>query len=67
MNPVEGVLRFFEYTHLPHKLQNVSQPYHDLAHNLEQAIEHSPELTVALRKLLESKDAAVRAKLIESE
>lgn len=57
-----AVLRFFAYDHLPLALQNVSRPFHDLAWLLAGYLE-GPELTVALRKLLESKDAAVRAAL----
>jgi hypothetical protein len=34
-----------------------------LAHRIVEELPRNPERTVALRKLLESKDAAVRAKL----
>ena len=61
MNPaIEHVLKFFVYEHLPEHLQKVSKPFHDLAHSTVEAVPHGPELTVALRKLLEAKDAAVR-------
>jgi hypothetical protein len=56
----EGVLRYFDYEHLPAHLQEVSKPFGDLARDLAQKLD-GPELTVALRKLLEAKDAAVRA------
>lgn len=58
------VLRYFEYAHLPPALGEISRDFHDLAHRLA-ASEHADpaELTVALRKLLEAKDAAVRAML----
>ena len=59
-NPIQ---RFFSYRHLPHDLQIVSQPFHQLAYLLAKELPRSPELSVALRKLLESKDAAVRAAL----
>lgn len=58
-----SMLKWFEYSHLPDLLQAVSSPFHDLAHHLCTTIEPGPELDVALRKLLEAKDAAVRAKL----
>jgi hypothetical protein len=69
--PIEGVLRFFAYDHLPEHLQAVSQPFSELAHQIadrsrsdwEQVAADGPETTVALRKLLEAKDAAVRAVL----
>ncbi|MFE1350036.1 hypothetical protein [Streptomyces sp. NPDC058757] len=61
---VASVLRHFAYSHLPEPLREVSQPFHDLAHALAARPDlDGPELTVALRKLLESKDAAVRAAL----
>lgn len=57
------MLRWFAYDHLPEHLQRVSQPFWQLATHITHEIERSPERTVALRKLLESKDAAVRAAL----
>lgn len=59
----EPILRFFEYAQLPPDLQAVSRPFCDLAHNLVRTLPRSAERTVALRKLLEGKDAAVRAAL----
>ncbi|WP_328846110.1 hypothetical protein [Streptomyces sp. NBC_00258] len=61
---VSGILRYFEYSHLPPVLRGVSSRFHALAWALvEEEFLEGPELTVALRKLLESKDAAVRAAL----
>jgi hypothetical protein len=57
------ILRYFEFTHLPPRLQAVSMPFSELAHRLNTMLPPGPETTVALRKLLESKDAAVRAAL----
>ena len=58
------LLGFFEYKHLPEKLQAVSKPFHDLAYNVaSMETKHGAELTVGLRKLLEAKDAVVRAAL----
>lgn len=62
----ERMLKFFEYSHLPGPLQSISQYFHTLAHKLVDQIQPGPERTVALRKLLESKDCAVRAKLEEN-
>ena len=59
--PTEHILQFFEYEHLRQPLQNVSKPFCELAHQMVEALPRNPERTVALRKLLESKDAAVRA------
>jgi hypothetical protein len=60
---VESILQFFSYAHLPAELQAVSQTFYDLACRIVQSLPRNPERTVALRKLLEAKDAAVRAKL----
>ena len=60
---VAHVLQFFEYAHLPLHLQEISKAFHVHAHWLARAVPAGPELTVALRKLLEAKDAAVRANL----
>jgi hypothetical protein len=73
----EHILQFFSYEHLPPKLQAVSKPFCDLAHAVVKGdnvpetgtvtiggpLPRNPERTVALRKLLEAKDAAVRALL----
>jgi hypothetical protein len=61
--PEDRMLKWFAFAHLPEHLQLVSKPFGELAVLMTQTIESSPERTVALRKLLESKDAAVRAKL----
>ena len=60
----EQILQFFVCGHLPEKLQKVSAPFGDLAlMTMMATLPRNPERTVALRKLLESKDAAVRAAL----
>jgi hypothetical protein len=58
---MEHIEQFFAYAHLPKALQDVSRPFHDLAVDILADIPRNPERTVALRKLLEAKDAAVRA------
>lgn len=57
------ILRFFDYDHLAPPLQLASRPFYDLAHYLDQSLQDSAEKSTALRKLLEAKDAAVRASL----
>jgi hypothetical protein len=59
----EPMLQFFEYAHLPPKLQAISKPFGDLASDIVANLPRNPERTVALRKLLEAKDCAVRAAL----
>lgn len=62
MEPTEHISQFFAYAHLPAHLQEVSKPFSDLS-EIVLTLPRNPERTVALRKLLEAKDAAVRAKL----
>lgn len=57
----DHIMQFFAWQHLPPHLQAVSQPFGELAEKIEATIPRNPERTVALRKLLEAKDAAVRA------
>lgn len=59
-----SIIKYFEYAHLPEPLKKISKPFCELANELASNPNlDGPELTVALRKLLESKDAAVRAAL----
>jgi hypothetical protein len=57
------IMRYFEYAHLPEKLQAVSKPIGDIAKQMEESLPDGPEKSVGLRKLLEAKDAFVRAAL----
>lgn len=69
-------MQFFSYEHLPPHLAAVSKPFADLARaivgdeagmpagtSIQFPLPRNPERTIALRKLLEAKDAAVRARL----
>jgi hypothetical protein len=60
---VDPVLHFFHYSHLPPRLQATSRNFFLLAAWCVTTLPRSAERTVALRKLLEAKDAAVRANL----
>jgi hypothetical protein len=62
------ILQDFGYHHLPERAQAISRPFCELAKALTdptqpEHVPRNPERTVALRKLLEAKDAAVRAAL----
>ena len=57
------IYQFFDYRHLSVVLAQVSEPFADLAARLITRAGQSPETSVALRYLLEAKDAAVRAAL----
>lgn len=59
------LLQFFQYAHLPENLQRVSLPFCELAQKIDKELPMNAEKTVALRKLLESKDCAVRAILFK--
>lgn len=61
----EPILQFFAHEHLPEHLAAVSKPFGDLARFIVDNLPRNPERTVALRKLLEAKDAAVRAALFK--
>jgi hypothetical protein len=62
----EPLLQFFAYAHLPEHLQKISEPFSVLARSIVETAPRNPERTVALRKLLESKDCAVRAMIWKS-
>lgn len=62
-DPVDHVMQFFAYEHLPPKLQEVSKPFCDLAAHIVATVPRNPERTKSLNDLLTSKDAAVRATL----
>ena len=59
----ERMLKWFAYKHLPGDLQSMSKLFHGAAVAIIEGAKPGPERTVALRKLLEAKDAAVRAKV----
>lgn len=58
----EDMLRYFAFQHLPDgPMRETSRMFCHLAYMVVRTLPRSPERTVALRKLLEGKDAAVRA------
>lgn len=65
MNDAEPIIQFFAFAHLPPRLQEVSRPFGEMAERIVATLPRNPERTVALRKLLEAKDAAVRALLFK--
>ena len=54
------ILKYFKYDHLTEHLKEVSKPFCELAEKIEETLPNGPEKSTALRKLLESKDCAVR-------
>jgi hypothetical protein len=65
MESPDPILRFFKFDHLSLPLQAKSKPFCELASWIVETLPRNAERTVALRKLLEAKDAAVRAGLPE--
>ncbi len=57
------IMKYFEYAHLPERLQSVSRPIGELAQRLDGELPDGPEKSAGLRKLLEAKDCMVRAAL----
>jgi hypothetical protein len=60
---MDRMLQFFKYDHLPGHLAAVSQPFCEIAKWIVETLPQNAERTVALRKLLEAKDCAVRSLL----
>tara|TARA_R110000772_G_scaffold159223_1_gene270382 strand:+ start:1274 stop:1465 length:192 start_codon:yes stop_codon:yes gene_type:complete len=54
----EQVSKLFAYAHLPPHLQEISQPYHQMAMQLQDRFP-SAEGTLAIRKLWEAKNLVV--------
>lgn len=61
----EPIVQFFSFAHLPEHLARVSSGFASVAVGIVGTLPRNPERTVALRKLLEAKDAAVRAVLFK--
>lgn len=65
------MMQHFATNHLPAHLREISKPFSELADLVvdwsAEGLMDPEETTVALRKLLESKDAAVRAAVVGSD
>lgn len=59
----DPILKYFDYAHLPEHLREVSETFADQAMTILTYCPRNPERSVALRKLLEAKDCAVRSML----
>lgn len=55
------IMKYFEYSHLPVHLQEVSKPVGDLGKVMDDLLPDCAEKSAGLRKLLEAKDCFVRA------
>lgn len=63
MSQSDRLMRYFDFLHLPVELQHVSRHFYTLAEIVCNTVPDGPEKMVCLQKLLEAKDAAVRAAL----
>lgn len=57
------LLKFFAFTHLPPSLAEISKPFSELAHRMDDLLPEGEEKNAMMRKLLEAKDCAVRSLL----
>lgn len=57
----DPILKFFSYEHLKEPMREISSWFASLAYDVIRQCPRNAERTVALRKLLEAKDAAVRS------
>lgn len=60
--PQEHILQFLlNWDHPSGELRELAKPFNELAAAIVAQVPRNPERTVALRKLLEARDAAMRA------
>lgn len=57
------IMKYFEYDHLPPRLQEISRPFGNLANQMNRLLPDGEEKAAGLRKLLEAKDCMVRANI----
>jgi len=55
------ILKYFKSEHMPTNTLPLAYRFDVLANHVEEMLPRGPEKSVALRKLLEAKDSAVRA------
>ncbi len=60
-NSTNQIMKYFEYSHLPERLQALSKPICEAAIQMDIDLPDGPEKIAGLRKLLEAKDCFVRA------
>lgn len=57
----EFLLQFFEYEDQPPAIRKIARPFAELAHRIATELPRNPERTTALRDLMNSRNAAIRA------
>lgn len=63
--PMPDVMQFFAYAHLPEDKQAISRPFGELAERMVELLPDNSERLRMLDRLLEAKDAAVRASFMK--
>mgnify|MGYP003436487057 FL=1 len=58
---ISSILQYFTYKHLPEHLQEISKHFSEVAYLMVDKLPVNRETIKSLDKLLEAKDAAVRA------
>lgn len=58
-------LRYFTYDHLPEPLRSVSKEFYRLAALMVGNLPEGPAKDIALQRLLEAKDSAVRSAAVD--
>jgi hypothetical protein len=58
-----NIIKYFEYSHLPERLQEVSKSICEVAKEMNDSLPEGAEKQAGMRKLLEAKDCFVRASL----
>ncbi len=58
---ISSILQYFTYRHLPEHLQEISKHFCEVAYLMVDKLPANRETIKSLDKLLEAKDAAVRA------
>lgn len=59
----DPMLQFFVYSNLRTDLQDIAKPFGDLAQWIIDTIPNNAERALSMRKLLETRDCILRAKL----
>ncbi len=57
----EPLLKYFTYSHLPEEVQSVNKSFLELVNNIVENLPRNINRTVALRKLIEAREYAVRS------
>lgn len=62
IEPTQNIRQFFEVEETSPEIKPLAKPFHDLSELIISTLPNNPERLMALRKLLESRDAALRAR-----